>query len=56
METQHYTNLFNFLLNQEYPTIFNTTQQRQLKTQAEHYTIKHNLFYKKDRNNTKQLI
>ena len=56
MEPQHYNNIFNFLSNKEYPTNFHTKQQKQLKTQAEHYTIKHNLLYKKDRNNTNQLI
>jgi hypothetical protein len=51
MEEQQYTQLFNYLTNQTYPTIFNQTQQHKLNVLSKHYIIKHNLLYKINKNN-----
>jgi hypothetical protein len=56
MEPSHYNNLLIYLTTNNYPLEFNNHQQKQLQNQSKHYTVKHNLLYKKDRNQANLLI
>ena len=56
MEEHQYNQLFNYLNNQSYPSIFNQTQQHKLTVLSKHYFIKHNLLYKINKNNSNNPI
>jgi hypothetical protein len=56
MEELVYNNLLTYLNTNEYPNNFNQIQQNKLKTQSKHYHVQHDLLYKKNRNNTDNLI
>ena len=56
MEELLYNNLLIYLTTEKYPDNFDQTQQNKLKTQSKHYQVQHELLYKKNRNNTNDLI
>src|SRR5215216_2225179 len=56
MDELLYNNLLTYLTKGEYPNDFNQTQQNKLKTQSKHYHVQHELLYKKNHNNTNDLI
>src|SRR5215213_10429487 len=46
MEPEHYSNIFNYLLQQQYPTNFISQQKQQLSKQSKNFNIKDNLLFK----------
>ena len=56
MEEQLYNNIFTYLTTGNYPDNIDRTQQNKLKTQSKHYHVQHELLYKKNRNNSNDLI
>ena len=56
METQHYSNLYNYLVNKEYPIHFTSQQNLQLSKQAKHYKISNNFLYKIDKQQPNTLL
>ena len=51
MNSQHYYNLYNYLLLQQTPNQFSQQQTQQLIRQSRNYVIQHKLLYKKDQKN-----
>src|SRR5436190_3354715 len=51
MDSQHYYNLYNYLLSQQLPSQFSQQQIQQLIKQSKNYLIQHELLYKKDQKN-----
>ena len=56
MDELLYNNLLIYLTKEEYPNNFDQAQQNKLKTQSKHYHVQHELLYKKNRNNSNDLI
>jgi len=56
MEAQHYFNIYNYLVNKEFPNNFSSQQKCQLEKQAIYYKIQNNFLYKPDRTNSKKLL
>ena len=55
MEKEHYYNLYNYLLSQQVPELFNQQQKQQLINQSKNYIVRNNLLYKQDRKDTQKL-
>src|SRR5256714_5222362 len=55
MDSQHYYNLYNYLLSQQLPSQFSQQQIQQLIKQSRNYCIQHELLYKKDQKDPKTL-
>ena len=51
MDSQHYYNLYNYLLSQQIPNQISQQQTQQLIKQSRNYVIQHELLYKKDQKN-----
>jgi Integrase zinc binding domain/Integrase core domain len=57
MDTQQYSNIFNYLFQQTIPSNINTPQQkRKFINLTQNFIIKNNLLYKKDRTNNTKLL
>ena len=56
METQHYLNLYNYIVNKEYPTHFTSQQNLQLAKQAKHFKISNNFLHKIDKQQPNNLL
>ena len=48
MDSEHYHNLYNYLLSQQLPALFTPQQTQQLIKQSKNYIIQHEILYKKD--------
>ena len=55
MENQYYSELYNYILNQQTLTHFSNQQKQQLRNQSKNYIIENDLLYKVDKKNTKKL-
>ena len=49
MEQKHYYNIYTYLSSEILPQDFSSQQQQQLITQSNHYILKDNLLFKKDK-------
>src|SRR5437763_7312262 len=55
MEKEHYYNLYNYLLSQQVPELFNQQQKQQLINQSKNYIVRNDLLYKQDQKDTQKL-
>src|SRR5437764_12323868 len=55
MEKEHYYNLYNYLVSQQVPELFNQQQKQQLINQTKNYIVRNDLLYKQDRKDARKL-
>src|SRR6187549_3585871 len=55
MEHQYYSELSNYILNQQIPIHFSNQHKQQLRNQAKNYIIENDLLYKVDKKDAKKL-
>src|SRR5436305_12411970 len=56
MNSQQYSNIYNYLTYQQYPTQYTTLQQLQLQKQTKYFKTENNLLYKFDQNNSENAL
>ena len=56
MNSQQYSNIYNYLTYQQYPTQYTLQQQLQLQKQAKYFKTENNLLYKLDQTNSENIF
>ena len=56
MNSQQYSNIYNYLTYQQYSTQYTPLQQLQLQKQAKYFKTENNLLYKFDQNNSENVL